>query len=156
MTDNAVLPVSTEHPLDQPYYGVGPIEAVKRFFKNYAVFSGRASRSEYWWSTLALGVIGGVLGLLALIAGAAGATTDAYGESQPGVGFIPFAVLLLIFSLAIILPTIAITVRRLHDINQSGLLYLINFVPYVGSIVLLVLAILPSKPEGARFDAPRA
>ena len=59
-------------------------------------------------------------------------------------GMIPF--------LGLVVPSIAITVRRLHDGGFSGLLYLINFVPYIGSLAILVLTILPSKPEGARYD----
>jgi uncharacterized membrane protein YhaH (DUF805 family) len=49
-------------------------------------------------------------------------------------------------------PTIAVGVRRLHDANMSGWLYLINFIPLAGAFVLIVLLVLPPKPEGARFD----
>ena len=58
--------------------------------------------------------------------------------------------------LAIAVPSIAVTVRRLHDAGFSGWLYLVNLVPYVGGLVILVLTILPSKPEGARFDRHQA
>jgi uncharacterized membrane protein YhaH (DUF805 family) len=154
MTDYSLPSKSTQHPLDQPYVGVGPITAVKRFYQNYARFSGRASRSEYWWFTLVYLLVLGVLGVLAGVLGAATGTTDYTGAVQPGPAFAPFAILLLLITLANIVPSIALTVRRLHDANFSGLLYLVNFVPYLGSLVLVVLNILPSNPLGARFDAP--
>ena len=53
--------------------------------------------------------------------------------------------------LASIVPAIAVSARRLHDANLSGWLYLISLIP-CGSIVLIVLWCLPSKPEGARYD----
>ena len=154
MTDYSLPSKPAQHPLDQPYVGVGPITAVKRFYQNYARFSGRASRSEYWWFTLVYLVVLGVLGVLAGVIGVSTGTRDAYGEVQPGIGFLPFALLLLLITLANLVPSIALTVRRLHDANFSGLLYLINFVPYLGSLVLVVLNIFPSNPLGARFDAP--
>jgi uncharacterized membrane protein YhaH (DUF805 family) len=58
-----------------------------------------------------------------------------------------------LFFLAILVPSIAVTVRRLHDANLSGAFYFLGFVPSVGGIILLVLALLESRPEGARFDA---
>ena len=154
MTDYSLPSKPAQHPLDQPYVGAGPITAVKRFYQNYARFSGRASRSEYWWFTLVYLVVLGVLGVLAGVIGVSTGTRDAYGEVQPGIGFLPFALLLLLITLANLVPSIALTVRRLHDANFSGLLYLINFVPYLGSLVLVVLNIFPSNPLGARFDAP--
>jgi len=147
-------PQSPQHPLDQPYLGAGPITAVKRFYQNYARFSGRASRSEYWWFMLVYFVAIGVILGLGFGLGTATGTTDYYGEVQPGPAFLPFALLFLLLALANIVPSIALTVRRLHDANFSGLLYLINFVPYLGGIVLTVLNIFPSNPLGARFDAP--
>ena len=51
------------------------------------------------------------------------------------------------------MPSLAVLVRRLHDANFSGFFVFIGLIPFVGGIILLVLTILPSKPEGARFDA---
>lgn len=139
--------------LSQPLYGATLVEAVKRFFAKYATFSGRASRSEYWWLALAFVIVYAVLGgILALVL----ATT---GEPQPSGGVrgtgpeIVVLVIIGIFFLAIIIPSIAVTVRRLHDANFSGWLYLLHLVPYAGSFVIFILTLLPSKPEGARFDA---
>jgi uncharacterized membrane protein YhaH (DUF805 family) len=60
-------------------------------------------------------------------------------------------VLFVLFSLAVVIPGIAVTVRRLHDGNFSGAFYLLTLVGL--SIVVLVLTLLESKPEGARFDS---
>ena len=56
--------------------------------------------------------------------------------------------------LAVIVPSLALTVRRLHDVNFSGWMILIGLVPFLGGLALLVFTILPSKPEGQRFDVP--
>lgn len=136
-------------PLDQPLYGATISQAVQRFFKKYATFSGRASRSEYWWVALVLGL---AYLVLAILAGVLGAATRSAGSSDPGPGLIPIAIILVLGGLAIIVPSIALGVRRLHDANFSGWLYLIHLVPYVGSLVVLVLTIMPSNPLGARFD----
>ena len=154
MTDYSLPSKSAQHPLDQPYPGVGPITAVKRFYQNYARFSGRASRSEYWWFTLVYFVVVSVILGVGFALGMATGTTDYTGEVQPGPAFLPFALLFLLLALANIVPSIALTVRRLHDANFSGLLYLINFFPYLGGFALVVLNIFPSNPLGARFDAP--
>lgn len=147
-TTSAAVPSS----LDQPYYGIGPVDAVKRFFQKYSTFTGRASRSEYWWVTLAFSIVYLILGVLAGILGAATSTVNAEGVTEPGVALAVPLVIGFIIGLAAIVPGIAVTVRRLHDANFSGLLYFINAVPYVGSFVILVLTIMPSNPAGARYD----
>jgi len=144
------------NPLDLPYPGAGPVLAVKRFYQNYAKFSGRASRSEFWWVQLAFGVVYAILGGLALGIGRATGIESSDGTFAPGPGFAPFAFLLVIISLGSIVPNIAVTVRRLHDANLPGLLYLITLFPYLGGFVLLILNILPPKPEGAVYDRYRA
>ena len=146
----------THPPLDQPLYGASLPQAVGRFFRKYATFSGRASRSEYWWVYLFIFVvlIVGAIGIGVL--GNATQTEADRAARQPGPGALIFAIPLIIFSLGIIVPAIALHIRRLHDVNISGLLYLITFFPYLGSLVLQILAILPSNPAGARFDAGAA
>lgn len=89
-------------PLDQPYYGCPFPEAFLRFWKKYIVFSGRASRSEYWWWTLAASGINIVLNILS-------EATDN-----------KLAFLTTLWTLAILIPGIALAVRRLHDINKPG------------------------------------
>ena len=54
------------------------------------------------------------------------------------------------------LPTIALTVRRLHDVGYTGWLVLLGLIPSVGSLILLIFAVLPSSPAGAKYDPPSA
>ncbi len=139
-------------PLDQPYYGAPIGAAVQRFFKKYATFRGRASRSEFWWWTLVNVVVAVVLSGLALAT--SGPTVDELGQpvGPSGLGLV-FYLLYLAWTLATIVPGIALVVRRLHDSNKSGFWLLIVFVPVVGPIILFVLELLPADPAGARFDA---
>jgi uncharacterized membrane protein YhaH (DUF805 family) len=157
MTDySAATPTPAGPRLDEPHYGIGPVAAIGRFFRKYATFSGRASRSEYWWVALVFFVLYLVLGIAAFGAGIATGRERFDGTVEPGIGLLPFALLLVLLSLASIVPNIALSVRRLHDANFSGLLYLITFVPYLGSFALIVFAALPSNPLGERYDARRA
>lgn len=127
--------------LDLPYYGIGFVPAVQRAFKKYARFDGRASRSEFWF--FYLGLI--VLEIVLYIPIAIGIAADI------PVLTLLFGIVLLVAVLAAIVPMIAVGVRRLHDANFTGWLYLITLIP-CGGIVLLVLFCMPSKPEGARYD----
>ncbi|MBD8585780.1 DUF805 domain-containing protein [Frigoribacterium sp. CFBP 8766] len=142
-------------PLWAPLYGAGPLESVTRFFRKYADFSGRASRSEYWWVALATVVVWFGLGLVSLLAALPGMEVHADGSSDPGPGFYPFALVFTVLLFGTIVPYLSIGVRRLHDVDLSGWLLLINLFPYLGGIALTVLAILGPKPGGARFDRPR-
>ena len=131
--------------LSQPLYGASFGEAVKRFFKKYATFSGRASRSEYWWYMLFNFVVYTALAVITNLG------VNSYGEPT-GLGIIA-ALLLLAFSLGVLVPGIALLVRRLHDGGFSGWMALLGLVPFVGGLIILVFTLLPSKPEGARFGA---
>jgi|TARA_B100000519_G_scaffold13659_1_gene10250 uncharacterized membrane protein YhaH (DUF805 family) len=140
--------------LSQPLYGASFGQAFTRFWKKYATFSGRASRSEFWWWYLANIIIVTVLYIITAIGGFAGASIDsATGASAPGPLFGVGIALLVIWWLAIIVPTLALSWRRLHDTNRSGLFWFLGFIPVVGGIILLVLFVLDSDPAGARFDA---
>ncbi|SDS17387.1 Uncharacterized membrane protein YhaH, DUF805 family [Friedmanniella luteola] len=134
--------------LDQPWYGIGPVDAVKRAFQKYARFDGRASRSEYWWFVLATTILSLIL-YIPFVAVAASAES---GSDDVPAGAVVLGIIAVLVLLAVVVPSIAVTVRRLHDAGFSGWLYLVNLVPYVGSLVILILTILPSKPEGARYD----
>lgn len=110
------------------------IKAYVNFWKNYANFNGRSRRADYWWAMLCQMIImmilsmGGVVQLMtAMIA----------GQTPSAVGII-LVLVYVIFSLASLVPSIAIIVRRLHDIGKSGWWYFIAFVPMVGAILLLV------------------
>lgn len=130
--------------LDLPWYGISFGGAFKRFFQKYARFDGRASRSEYWWAALGLGLITLVLYALTFVGIAAhsGALTGIFG------------MIFFLYFLAILIPSIALTVRRLHDANFSGWFYLLVLVP-AGGLVIFVFTLLDPKPEGARFDRSR-
>ena len=54
------------------------------------------------------------------------------------------------------MPSIALTVRRLHDVGYSGWLVLLGLIPSVGGLILLIFAVLPSSPAGAKYDPPSA
>lgn len=106
--------------------------------KKYADFSGRARRTEYWLFFLFNFVIAMVLGVLDFVLG------------TPGI-------LGLIFALAILIPSIAVAARRLHDTDRSGWWILIAFIPIVGTIALLVFLLLDSTPGENRFGSnPKA
>lgn len=108
-------------------------------FKKYADFSGRASRSEFWWFTLF-----NALGIFAVIV-LSGAIGYIIGGLFTVFSAIPIGSI--IYSLAVVVPSIAVVVRRLHDTGRSGWWYFIVFVPIVGSIVLLVMMCLESADE---------
>ena len=117
--------------------------AIQSFFSNYANFRGRARRSEYWFVALFLFLTN--LGTL-IIDGAVFATDiDAF---LLGGGWGPVG---LLWAIAVLLPSIAIVVRRLHDTNRSGWWLLIALIPLVVAIILFVFTVLDSTPGENRF-----
>jgi uncharacterized membrane protein YhaH (DUF805 family) len=107
---------------------MGFIEAIKNCTSNWITFSGRASRSEYWWFTL-FNILFSILGQIAM--GGIAAT----GSSVPVIAFaVVFVVLAIYFGIA----GISVMVRRLHDKDKSGWWYWIILVPIIGVILLLV------------------
>ncbi|MDL9980637.1 DUF805 domain-containing protein [Microbacterium sp. ASV49] len=140
-------------PLDQPLYNATFGQAVGRFWRKYATFSGRASRSEYWWAYLFNVIIGVVLWTFALIFGLSGASVDqATGKLVYGPGFVPVMIIAVLWSLAILIPGLAVTWRRFHDTNKSGAFWFLAFIPVVGEIIVIVLLVLDKDPAGVRFD----
>ena len=139
-------PVGASDPRDLtlPLYGATFGQALSRFFRSYVRFSGRASRSEYWWATLAL-VLTGILGAV-LIFGLPSAT-----QSDPITTTIGLSVFVLV-ALGCALPSWALLVRRLHDADLSGWMSLLSVLPYAGAILQIVFGMLPPKPLGERFD----
>jgi len=109
-----------------PYYGIGFVDAIKRGFKKYAAFKGRASRSEYWWWVLFTNLVGFALLIPALLIDF---LTSTDGGSTPGAAFIVLIILLTVFYLGAAIPSLALMVRRLHDAGYSGLLVLLGLVP---------------------------
>ena len=111
-----------------------------RAVKKYAVFSGRSRRREYWYFVLFYTLI--VLGFTVL---------DAVVGTLNYLG--GFGLFTGIFTLALLLPSIAVTVRRLHDIDRTGWWYLISLVPIIGFIVMLVFTVTDSTPESNRYGS---
>ena len=157
-----------EPPLNAPWYGIDFVNACKRFFVKYSVFSGRASRGEFWWAFLMIFLIN-----LAISIVSSGSTF---------VG----RILSLLVTIGLFIPNLAVSIRRLHDTNMSGFWILLPFVSeLVGSIPVIfaivaiadghpgsslsllglgalimlagtvagiILLARPSDPRGARFD----
>ena len=118
------------------------MEWYMRVLKKYADFNGRARRSEYWYFYLINFLITFGLGFLAGLAGGINPNSSAM--------MIPF-VLTLLYSLVIFIPSLAVSVRRLHDINRSGWWLLIGMIPVIGAIVLIVFFVQDSQPGGNRY-----
>lgn len=106
------------------------VEATKLFFTRYTDFNGRSRRSEFWWASLAIGIIGSIV-------------TAILGD------------LSFIWSLAILIPSLAITVRRLHDIGKSGWWYLISLIPLVGLIIMIVFCCKDSTEDNQWGPNPK-
>ncbi|MBA8796214.1 uncharacterized membrane protein YhaH (DUF805 family) [Friedmanniella endophytica] len=165
-----------------PLYGASPWQATKRFWLKYATFTGRASRSEFWWWTLISLIVSVALGLAGAALSPGGWMATATG---PRMEDVPAD----LWTVVTLCPSIAVTIRRLHDAGRSGWFYVLcvpgdavslfsivrpdAFVPAglsgglsptlvlqgvvglivgVGGLIVLVLCIEGPSPAGARFD----
>jgi uncharacterized membrane protein YhaH (DUF805 family) len=104
--------------------------------RNYAGFSGRARRTEYWVFTLVNAIILAVLSTLLVI----GATNDQALAGRALASIAGFA--MFVYWLGLVVPGLAVQVRRLHDVGMSGWWLLLGLVP-IGGLVLVVIAGLP-------------
>jgi len=109
--------------------------AVSEYFSNYCNFSGRASRSQYWWPVLFNFIVAIVLSIIGTLIGGKDVINILTG----------------LYSLAVLLPSLGISVRRLHDIGKGGGWIFISLVPIIGSIWFLVLMLTASEPNDNRF-----
>lgn len=122
-------------------------EAIRLFFVNYVNFQGRSSRGAFWWWFLASILFSLAAGVLdALLFGPV--VTMPAGAGMEPAEFTPVSSL---YALGTLLPSIALPVRRLHDIGKSGWWILIVFIPVVGWIILLVWYARPGVPAENRF-----
>lgn len=123
------------------------VTAVKTCLRKYADFTGRARRSEYWWFYLAY-----VLAVLAvaIVGGVLTAVAGAVSESASGVVGTLVGLVYGLVALGLVLPTLAVGARRLHDTGRSGWWLLIGLIP-LGGIVLLVFWVTDSTPGTNRF-----
>lgn len=119
-------------------------------YKRYFDFSGRSRRLEYWMFVL---LFYGVLLAMAV----AMAMSDFGGEPEGETSSVIEAVgpigliLFVVFILGSIIPAIAVQVRRFHDQDKSGLFILLNFIPYIGGLVVLVMMCLDGTPGQNRY-----
>ncbi|MES2434594.1 MAG: DUF805 domain-containing protein [Pseudomonadota bacterium] len=122
------------------------VEAVKSGYANYVNFSGRSQRSAYWWWALFQVGVGLAIALI-----------EGGGSFSSGGGAMQFAVVggtfSMIWSLINLLPGIAVSVRRLHDLDKSGWWLLIALIPLVGAIILLVWFCSRGTGGSNRFGA---
>ncbi len=95
--------------------------------ENYANFSGRDTKAQFWWFILGVVIIAVVLNLL--------------GEASP-----VFATLSVLFTIAVLLPSIGATTRRLHDTGRSGWWQVIQLIPFAGLAVIIYFTVQPSNP----------
>ncbi|MEG3613569.1 DUF805 domain-containing protein [Isoptericola haloaureus] len=121
-------------------------EAVKTVFGKYATFSGRARRSEFWWWALFTFLVSIVVSIIVSATGGYSINTETM-MPEFGASYL----LVVVVNLAFLLPSLAVTVRRLHDTDRSGFWWFIGLVPFVGPIVLLVFMVLEGSPGANRF-----
>ena len=116
----------------KPRVGFG--EAIKQGFRGYVRFSGRATRAEYWWWVL-----------FVFLAGLGFRIVDGIIRAATGSNIFGFGVFQILFSLAVLLPDLAVTARRLHDIGKAGwwqtVWYVFPFLALVTVVVLWVSAV---------------
>ena len=120
--------------------------------RRYAEFHGRASRLEYWsfsffilGSVVATGLLIGTIGNVLGLSVAEGSAINGVGTGVIGL-----------FLLGTRVPSLAVTVRRLHDQGRSGGFLLLMLIPGVGAFILMVLMLLPGESAGNRYGPPPA
>ena len=115
-----------------------------KVLKQYAVFGGRAQRKEYWFFVLFNTLVS--IGLTVI--------DGATGTLNAGIGM---GLLSGVYSLAVFIPSLAVTVRRLHDTGRSGWWLLIVLIPLIGALALLAFLIFDSQPDENQYGAnPKA
>lgn len=107
-------------------------------FRKYAVFKGRATRSEYWYFTLFNILAVGVFGLI----------DQLLGTFNFDAGYGPLSA---IYTLAMILPGLGVSIRRLHDTGRSGWWFMITAIPVLGLLVFLYFTLLESDPNPNQY-----
>jgi len=117
------------------------LNALKEMLFNFCNFSGRTSRRDFWLAVLGVFII-------SLILGYGGGFVLSLGGVDPSKAS---AMISSPWALITLLPILSMQVRRLHDINKSGWWILINFLPIIGSFILLVFFCMPSVRQGNRY-----
>lgn len=118
--------------------------AIKSFWVNYVNFKGRARRSEFWFAVLFTSLVSAAIGIVA----------PGTSEEINGVMVQQASTLSNLWSLATFLPSLAMTWRRLHDVDKSGGWFFFVFLPIVGWILLFIQLVKDSQPGANRFGEP--
>ena len=136
------------------------INAYKNFFKGYAEFTGRSTRPDYWWVWLGNFILSIPFWVIYIYTVYLSAVMDSVSDSASEAAFMIFglvAIIYVVFYLAILVPTIALTVRRLRDAGFHWAFIFLRFVPMVGGIALLILLAMPTKEtEVVNYSEPQA
>jgi len=118
--------------------------AISSFFTKYATFSGRARRSEFWFVVLFTTLVSVAISIVA-----PGTVTEINGfEVQQQ------SMLSNLWSLATLIPSLALTWRRLHDVNKSGNYFFFVLIPIVGAILLFIQLVKDSAPGANAYGEP--
>ena len=145
---DAAASAAALRPSDAPVYRATPQEGIRRFFTKYAVFHGRASRSEFWWAAALNIVVFLAVGIaVEMVVSLAGPTAPRTSVASTVIGIV-----YLVYALATLLPSIAVFVRRLHDANLAGWWILLTLIPFAGVVIGVIFAVLPRQGYGKRFD----
>ncbi|WP_129785004.1 DUF805 domain-containing protein [Promicromonospora panici] len=135
------------------------IDSIRTVLSKYATFSGRARRSEFWWYYLAVTVVESVLYFALVVPGLTAYTTalteaamagDTVTPTMPGSLTTGYLVVSLV-GLALLLPTLAVIVRRLHDTDKSGALAFLLLIPVVNFILIIVWGATAGTPGPNQF-----
>ncbi len=129
---------------------MGITEAIRSGFDNYVNFNGRASRSAYWWWVLFGVLVSLVTRLLDGLIGSNIVRSNQYGTE------VSFGIISSLAGLALLLPSIAVLVRRLHDTDRSGWWYWMIIIPVIGWLVLIFFLASAGSPGDNRFGSPSA
>lgn len=116
--------------------------------KKYSVFSGRARRKEYWMFFL----FNLIFAVLAMIIDNVLGTTFKMGYGEIPMT-LPYGYVYVLYLLAVFIPGLAVSVRRLHDVGKSGWMILISLIPFIGVIWLLVLVCTDSQPGENKYGS---
>lgn len=106
-----------------------------KVLKNYAEFSGRARRTEFWMFVLFNIIVGAILSFIDLLI---------FGKDSV-LGFNP------LYSLAVLIPSLAVAIRRLHDTDRSGFWVLLSFIPIIGWLILLIFYVQNGTPGANQY-----
>ena len=135
------------------------INAYKNFFKNYAEFTGRSTRSDYWWVWLGNFILSIPFWIIYFYTVFLSAVMDSVSDSASEATFMVLGLVVIIYAifyLAILVPTLALSVRRLRDAGFHWAFIFLRFAP-MGGIALLILFAMPTKEiEVINYSEPQA